>query len=145
VSGICHYVAVQRIPEVWKNGVGFQGIAKTLQSTGWSPGRSQAGASSHRTNKGRMRQVFELGGDVVAPALAHGLMRLVAEGAGEGDEAADAELRAQAANAYLRLLAKPKLPDILLKVRLPAPAAGPCRASRQGVLQACCAELLPRK
>jgi len=64
--------------------------------------------------------VFELGGDVVAPALAHGLMRLVAEGAGEGDEAADAELRAQAANAYLRLLAKPKLPDILLKVRLHA-------------------------
>ena len=40
---------------------------------------------------------------MVAPALAHGLMRLVAEGAGEGDEAADAELRAQAATAYLRL------------------------------------------
>ena len=79
-------------------------------------------------------QVFELGGDVVAPALAHGLMRLVAEGAGEGDEAADAELRAQAANAYLRLLAKPKLPDILLKVRLHAPAAG--RAGRLGT--ACC-------
>ena len=65
-----------------------------------------------------MDQVFELGGDVVAPALAHGLMRLVAEGAGEGDEAADAELRAQAAAAYLRLLEKPKLPDILLKARL---------------------------
>ncbi|KAK9837092.1 hypothetical protein WJX81_002406 [Elliptochloris bilobata] len=63
-----------------------------------------------------MNQVFELGGDVVAPALAHGLMRLVAEGAGEGDEAADTELRAQAATAYIRLLAKPKLPDILLKV-----------------------------
>ena len=64
-----------------------------------------------------LAQVFELGGDVVAPALAHGLMRLVAEGAGEGDEAADTELRAQAATAYLRLLAKPKLPDILLKAR----------------------------
>lgn len=68
-------------------------------------------------------QVFELGGDVVSPALAHGLMRLVAEGAGEGDEAADAELRAQAAAAYLRLLEKPKLPNILLKVRSPAAAA----------------------
>ena len=65
---------------------------------------------------------------MVAPALAHGLMRLVAEGAGEGDEAADAELRAQAATAYLRLLAKPKLPDILLKARLPG--CGACDALR---------------
>lgn len=61
-------------------------------------------------------QVFEVGGDVVAVSLAHGLMRLIAEGAGEGDEAADAELRAQAATAYLQLLSKPKLPNILLKV-----------------------------
>lgn len=75
-----------------------------------------------------LSQVFELGGDVVAPALAHGLMRLVAEGAGEGDEAADAELRAQAATAYLRLLAKPKLPDILLKARLSN--CGACDALR---------------
>lgn len=67
--------------------------------------------SSHVTT-----QVFELGGDVVAVSLAHGLMRLIAEGAGEGDEAADAELRAQAATAYLQLLSKPKLPNILLKV-----------------------------
>lgn len=65
---------------------------------------------------------------MVAPALAHGLMRLVAEGAGEGDEAADAELRAQAATAYLRLLAKPKLPDILLKARLSD--CGACDALR---------------
>ena len=61
-------------------------------------------------------QVFELGGDVVAPSLAHGLMRLIAEGAGEGDESADAELRAQAAAAYMQLLSKPKLPNILIKV-----------------------------
>ncbi|CAL8463047.1 g2581 [Coccomyxa elongata] len=63
-----------------------------------------------------MNKVFEVGGDVVAVSLAHGLMRLIAEGAGEGDEAADAELRAQAATAYLQLLSKPKLPNILLKV-----------------------------
>lgn len=63
-------------------------------------------------------QVFELGGDMVAPSLAHGLMRLIAEGAGEGDEAADAELRAQAAASYLQLLTKPKLPNILLKVKI---------------------------
>lgn len=61
-------------------------------------------------------QVFELGGDVVAPSLAHDLMRLIAEGAGEGDDEADAELRAQAAASYLQLLSKPKLPNILLKV-----------------------------
>jgi hypothetical protein len=47
-------------------------------------------------------------------------MRLIAEGAGEGDEAADAELRAQAASAYLQLLSKPKLPNILLKACLNA-------------------------
>ena len=61
-------------------------------------------------------QVFELGGEVVEPALADNLMRLIAEGAGEEDEAADAELRAQAVSSYLALLEKPKLPDILLQV-----------------------------
>lgn len=50
------------------------------------------------------------------PALADNLMRLIAEGAGEDDESADAELRAQAVSSYLSLLEKPKLPDILLQV-----------------------------
>lgn len=50
------------------------------------------------------------------PGLADNLMRLIAEGAGEEDEAADAELRAQAVSSYLALLEKPKLPDILLQV-----------------------------
>ena len=50
------------------------------------------------------------------PALADNLMRLIAEGAGEDDEAADTELRAQAVSSYLALLEKPNLPDILLKV-----------------------------
>lgn len=34
-----------------------------------------------------------------------------------GDAGADAALRREAASAYLALLQKPKLPDILLKVR----------------------------
>lgn len=63
-----------------------------------------------------MVQVFELGGDVVPQQLAHNLMRLVAEGAGEEDEGADTELRSQAVQSYLELLAKPRLPAILLKV-----------------------------
>lgn len=65
-----------------------------------------------------MVQVFELGGTVTAPALADNLMRLIAEGAGTDDEAADNELRVQAANSYIDLLEKPKLPNVLLKVHL---------------------------
>ena len=57
---------------------------------------------------------------MVAPSLADNLMRLVAEGAGEGYDEADAELRSRAAASYLSLLSKPKLPDILLKA-LPLP------------------------
>ena len=53
---------------------------------------------------------------MVARSLADNLMRLVAEGAGEGSDEADAELRSQAAASYLSLLSKPKLPNILLKV-----------------------------
>ena len=59
-----------------------------------------------------------LGGDVVEPALADNLMRLIAEGAGEDDPTADAQLRAEAVASYLDLLEDPKLPDILLRVRL---------------------------
>lgn len=55
---------------------------------------------------------------MVASSLADNLMRLVAEGAGEGDDEADAELRSRAAASYLQLLNKPKLPNILLKVQL---------------------------
>lgn len=66
-----------------------------------------------------MEQVFELGGEVVEPSLVDNLMRLIAEGAGEDDEAADTELRAQAVSSYMKLLDKPKLPDVLLQVALP--------------------------
>jgi len=74
-------------------------------------------------------QVFELGGDVVEPALADNLMRLIAEGAGEDDATSDAELRGQAVSSYLALLNKPQLPDVLLQVPPPllqAPAESPC-------------------
>ena len=63
-----------------------------------------------------LAQVFELGGEVVQPALANSLMRLIAEGAGEDNEQADAELRGQAVQSYLELLEKPKLPQVLLQV-----------------------------
>ncbi len=53
---------------------------------------------------------------MVPQQLAHNLMRLIAEGAGEEDESADAELRTQAVDSYLELLSRPRLPSILLKV-----------------------------
>lgn len=43
-----------------------------------------------------MNQVFELAGDLVPPKVAHNLMRLIAEGAGEEDEDADSQLRSSA-------------------------------------------------
>ncbi len=62
-----------------------------------------------------MNQVFEMGGDVVAPQFAQNLMTLIAEGQGDtgGD---DAGLRVEAVESYLLLLEKPKLPQILLQV-----------------------------
>ncbi|CAM6082363.1 unnamed protein product [Calypogeia fissa] len=63
-----------------------------------------------------MNQVFELAGDLVPAKVAHDLMRLIAEGAGEEDEDADSQLRSSAVESYLQLLAEPKLPSILLQV-----------------------------
>ena len=60
--------------------------------------------------------MFELGGTVVPEGLAHNLMRLIAEGAGEDDETADTDLRTQAVNTFVDLLEKPKLPEVLLQV-----------------------------
>ena len=65
---------------------------------------------------GTMNAVFELGGPLVRPALAHGLCRLLAEGSGGEDPAGDAALRASACAAYADLLAAPKLPEVLLGV-----------------------------
>ncbi|BBN08260.1 AP-4 complex subunit epsilon-1 [Marchantia polymorpha subsp. ruderalis] len=63
-----------------------------------------------------MNQVFELAGDLVPTKVAHDLMRLIAEGAGEEDEDADSQLRSSAVESYLQVLAEPKLPSILLQV-----------------------------
>ncbi|KAK9809765.1 hypothetical protein WJX73_004225 [Symbiochloris irregularis] len=63
-----------------------------------------------------LNQMFELGGAVVPDSMAHGVMRLIAEGAGQDDAEAMRQLHVQAVTAYLRVLAKPSLPDILLKV-----------------------------
>lgn len=62
-----------------------------------------------------MNYVFELGGDVVQVDTAHNLLRLIAEGGGENEEA-DLELRLHAVNAYHTLLAKPHIPDVLMRV-----------------------------
>jgi AP-4 complex subunit epsilon-1 len=43
-----------------------------------------------------MNQVFEHAGDLVPTKVAHDLMRLIAEGAGEEDEDADSQLRSSA-------------------------------------------------
>ncbi|KAH7428459.1 hypothetical protein KP509_09G002800 [Ceratopteris richardii] len=63
-----------------------------------------------------MNQVFEHAGDLVPPKVAHDLMRLIAEGAGEEDEDADSELRSSAVESYLQILVEPKLPSLLLQV-----------------------------
>lgn len=60
-----------------------------------------------------MTNVFELGGDLVRPEVAHNLLRLIAEGSGE-DEEQDMELRRDAVDTYLDLLERPVLPDILV-------------------------------
>ena len=65
--------------------------------------------------------------------MAHNLTRLIAEGAGEGDVAADGEMRSEVVATYLDLLDRPKLSDVLLMVRLllmRGTCAGPRQAQR---------------
>eukprot|EP00397_Hematodinium_sp_SG-2012_P004969 GEMP01004985.1.p1 GENE.GEMP01004985.1~~GEMP01004985.1.p1 ORF type:complete len:979 (+),score=207.70 GEMP01004985.1:87-3023(+) len=62
-----------------------------------------------------MNQVFELGGDLVPVATAHDVIRLLSEGTGE-NEAQDDELRRFAVNSYVKLLEKPRLPDLLVQL-----------------------------
>ena len=64
-----------------------------------------------------LMQVFELGGDVVPPAMAANLTRLIAEGSGNGDAEADTAMQTEVVASYLDLLQKPKLSDVLLTVR----------------------------
>ena len=63
-----------------------------------------------------MTLVFELAGDLMRPDLAHDLMQLIAEGAGEGT-AADSALRKSAVSSYVDLVkTKSKLPRVLLEL-----------------------------
>ena len=84
-----------------------------------------------------MTTVFELGGDLVQPEVANNLMRLIAEGSGEDDEA-DEELRIDAVESFLSLLEKPVLPDILLQVRQRLSAA----TRTSSIAAECCCCLL---
>ena len=65
-----------------------------------------------------MNAVFELGGELVRPDIAHNLMRLIAEGSGE-DEAADMAMRTYAASQYYELLEKPVLPPAVVTSAVP--------------------------
>jgi AP-4 complex subunit epsilon-1 len=60
--------------------------------------------------------VFELAGDLVPPKVAHDLMCLLAEGAGEDDKDADSLLQSSAVESYLHVPKEPKLPSVLLQV-----------------------------
>ncbi|KAF5477631.1 hypothetical protein F2P56_004251 [Juglans regia] len=63
-----------------------------------------------------MNKVFEHAGDLVNVKVAHNLMRLIAEGFGEDDDAADSQLRSSAVESYLRIIGEPKLPSLFLQV-----------------------------
>ncbi|KAG5013713.1 hypothetical protein JHK86_025974 [Glycine max] len=63
-----------------------------------------------------MNKVFEHAGDLVNIKVAHNLMRLIAEGFGEDDDAADSQLRSSAVESYLRIIGEPKLPSVFLQV-----------------------------
>ncbi|KAK9067866.1 hypothetical protein SSX86_011977 [Deinandra increscens subsp. villosa] len=63
-----------------------------------------------------MNKVFQHAGDLVNPKVAHNLMRLIAEGFGEDDDAADSQLRSSAVESYLKIVDEPKLPSAFLQV-----------------------------
>ncbi|OIV93683.1 hypothetical protein TanjilG_16534 [Lupinus angustifolius] len=64
-----------------------------------------------------MNKVFEHAGDLVNIKVAHNLMRLIAEGFGEDDDAAAySQLRSSAVESYLRIIGEPKLPSVFLQV-----------------------------
>ncbi|KAL2348756.1 hypothetical protein Fmac_002756 [Flemingia macrophylla] len=48
--------------------------------------------------------------------VAHNLMRLIAEGFGENDDAADSQLRSSAVESYLQIIGELKLPSVFLQV-----------------------------
>lgn len=62
-----------------------------------------------------MTNVFFLGGELVRPEVAHNLMRLIAEGSGESEDA-DNELRAYAVDKFIATLEQPHIPDVLVHI-----------------------------
>lgn len=62
-----------------------------------------------------MNSVFDLGGSLVRPEIAHNLMRLIAEGTDEDDEA-DNELRQYAVKEYFAVLNKSETPELFLQL-----------------------------
>lgn len=63
-----------------------------------------------------MNKVFEHAGDLVNVKVAHNLMRLIAEGFGDDNDAADSLLRLSAVDSYLKIIGEPKLPSAFLQV-----------------------------
>lgn len=59
-----------------------------------------------------MNRIFEAGGGEVEDVLAHNLIRLIAGGGSDGSD----ELRKIAVRSYIKLLEKPELPAVMLKV-----------------------------
>jgi len=62
-----------------------------------------------------MNEVFEMGGDLVPVQTAHNMIRLLSEGTGQDDQEDD-ELRRFAVNCYIKLLERPRLPDLLVQL-----------------------------
>lgn len=84
-----------------------------------------------------MTEVFERGGDLVRPEVAHNLMRLIAEGSGESEEV-DNELRVHAVDAFVAKLEQASLPDILLQVCVRACVHSRVRGALYPMSCACC-------
>lgn len=61
-----------------------------------------------------MNKVFELGGDLVRPEMAHNLISLISSE--EVDTNDPDNIRVYAVDTYVRLMDKPRIPDALLKV-----------------------------
>ncbi|KAL5100979.1 hypothetical protein RYX36_005306 [Vicia faba] len=63
-----------------------------------------------------MNKVFEHALDLVNIKVAHNLMRLIAEGFGEDNDAAYSQLRSSTVESYLRIIGEPKLLSGFLQV-----------------------------
>ena len=65
-------------------------------------------------------RVFRLAGDLVAPNVAHNLMRLIAEGTESGDADAEKEFRIKAVNIFSKILVEAEtdltIPDSLIRI-----------------------------